>query len=284
MRIRTISIVGILIVALISCEKYDDYIVDYKFSAVYFATQKPLRTIVAYDEMNFKVGVALGGKRANGDNEYAEFVIDESLLEDEDIVKGNDFLLMPSEYYTLSNDSRMDIPAGEFIGDITVTLNKEQFTADELSITNTYAIPLRITNTSTDSILSDKVYSILVIKYISEYHGTYYHKGIQTEVDENGDVVEKTLYSDSDLINNATWDIKTVNATTLSTPKAGTFGNGKLILSVDKTSNKVLITSGNNNIEITGQSGTYNPGDRQFYLDYDFTRNKKIIKFQTLLY
>ena len=54
MKIRFLITVILLVLAITGCEKYDDYIKDYKYSAVYFATQKPLRTVVAYDEMEFK--------------------------------------------------------------------------------------------------------------------------------------------------------------------------------------------------------------------------------------
>ena len=283
MKIKIIFAISFLFLVLTSCEKYDDYIKDYKYSAVYFATQKPLRTIVAYDTMSFKVGVALGGKRENAVNESADFEIDPALLNNEDIVGDNNFQLMPSQYYTLSNDSKMEIPAGEFIGDVTVTLDKDKFTADELSTGNSYAIPLRITNTSTDTILADKNYSILVVKYISQYHGTYYHKGVQTEVDDNGNTVEETIYSEKDLIKNETWDVGTIDATTVLTPQAGTFGNGKLQLEVDENSNDVTITSNNNNITITQENGTYNMDSREFYLDYNFTRNNKMYQVSDTL-
>ena len=281
MKIRKIFIISFLL--FIGCEKYDDYLVDYKFSAVYFATQKPLRTIVSYEEMKFKVGVALGGKRTNDNNEYAEFTIDPSLLNDENLTDGNDFELMPSTYYSLSNDNRMDIPAGKFIGDITVSLNKEAFTSDQASTKNFYAIPLRITKTSTDTILEQKDYTIVVVKYISQYHGTYYHKGVQIEVDSSGTILGQTVYSDKDLIKNETWNVETEDALTVTTPAAGTFGNGKLILNVDKNSSNVTIASGNQNIEITDNSGVYNPDDRAFYLKYDFIRDQKMYQVSDTL-
>ncbi len=283
MKIRFLITVILLVLAITGCEKYDDYIKDYKYSAVYFATQKPLRTVVAYDEMEFKVGVALGGKRENNTTEYADFVVDPSLLDDDELVEGNDFQLMPPQYYTLSNDSRMEIPQAEFIGDVTVTLKKDAFTADDLATVNTYAIPLRITETSTDSILAGKDYTILVVKYISQYHGTYYHKGVQTEVDATGATVEQTVYTDEDLIKNETWDVGTIDATTVRTPKAGTFANGKLQLSIDEGSYDVTITSENDNITITEESGTYNLEDREFYLDYKFTRDTKMYQVSDTL-
>ena len=267
---KILMIICVACAGLSSCEKYEDYLVDYKYSAVYFASQKPLRTIVAYDEMNFKVGVALAGKRANKQNEYAEFEIDPSLLNDEAIVGQNNFELLPSEYYSLSDENEMIIPEGEFIGDITVTLDKNAFTSDSLSTTNTYALPLRVTSTSVDSILSDKDYTVLVVKYISPYHGTYYHKGQQTQVDSTGNIIEEITYSEDDLSQNSTWLLTTIDRNTVETSGIGDRNNGSLILDVNEGDNTVDISSGRpNNIEASG-SGSYNEEDRTFYLDYEY--------------
>lgn len=283
MKIRFLIVVSAFVLMITGCEKYDEYIKDYKYSAVYFATQKPLRTIVSYDEMQFKVGVALGGKRNNSEGESAKFEIDAALLDDEELTNGNDFMLLPQNYYSLSDDNTMNIPSGEFIGDVTVTLNKETFTVDPLSTQNNYALPIRITETSTDSILDGKDYTILVVKYISAYHGTYYHKGEQTEVDGTGAVVEQTVYNDEDLINNETWVVGTVDATTISTPAAGTFANGTLLLNVNEDNYDVTITSDNTNVEITSETGTYNLEDREFYLEYAFTRDSKMYQVKDTL-
>ena len=77
--LRLIAIYMGSIIALTSCEKYEDPTTDYDYSAVYFGTQKPLRTIVAKEEMKFKFGAVLGGKRENS-GEWVKFSVDPSLL------------------------------------------------------------------------------------------------------------------------------------------------------------------------------------------------------------
>ncbi len=265
-----------------ACEPYDEYLNDYKYSAVYFATQKPLRTIVSYDEMEFKVGVALAGKRENNTEEYADFQIDPSLLDDDALTEGNDFELLPSSYYTLSNNSKMIVPPGEFIGDVTVTLNRDAFTSDSMATENHYALPFRITGTSTDTILKDKNYTILVVKYISEYDGTYYHKGKQSEIDSTGAILNETIYSYEDLSANETWNVSTIDANTIKTPAAGIFGNGSILIEVNND-NSVDITSGRPNIEVTSESGTYDPENRSFYIDYSFIRGSQEYAVQDTL-
>ena len=53
--------IGLISILMTAC--YDDYEKDYDKSSVYFASQKPLRTLVADTDMSIKVGVAIGGKR-----------------------------------------------------------------------------------------------------------------------------------------------------------------------------------------------------------------------------
>ena len=48
--------IGLISVLMTAC--YDDYEKDYDKSSVYFASQKPLRTLVADTDMSIKVGVA----------------------------------------------------------------------------------------------------------------------------------------------------------------------------------------------------------------------------------
>ena len=70
--------IGLISVLMTAC--YDDYEKDYDKSSVYFASQKPLRTLVADTDMSIKVGVAIGGKREVHTDDWATFEIDPSLL------------------------------------------------------------------------------------------------------------------------------------------------------------------------------------------------------------
>ena len=56
--------IGLISVLMTAC--YDDYEKDYDKSSVYFASQKPLRTLVADTDMSIKVGVAIGGEKKGG--------------------------------------------------------------------------------------------------------------------------------------------------------------------------------------------------------------------------
>ena len=274
---------GFVSLVVASCEPYEDFTNDFDYSIVYFGTQKPLRTIVAYDEMTFKVGVAMGGKRANNKEEFADFAIDPTLLND---VDGADaFTLLPESYYTLSDASKMIIPKGKFIGDVTVTLNRELFTNDAAATGNTYALPLRITNTSLDSIASGGLdsdgnpdssrpprdYTILVVKYISPYSGTFYHKGTQRELDAGGNVVNEIVYNNVDLIKNQTWGLTTVDRNSVRTPGIGAVTGQNFIINVNESDNSVSIDAPSVGISNLLGSGSYTPTTGTFELQYSFT-------------
>lgn len=265
-----------------SCEKYDDFIEDFDYSAVYFATQKPLRTIVARDEMQFKMGVALSGKRENNKDEWVKFSIDPSLLTTVSGASG--FTLLPKEYYYLDlpnkEDSTFVVPKGKFIGDISVKLNRSLFTSDPLSIENNYAIPVRIYQTSADSILSgdtytpSKAYTIIVVKYIAPEHAAYYGNGSETDEDEN-----VTNYNID--ISSPRW-AKTLSLDELEIGALGkTEANNnnktskiKLVLSSDRASISVQQATGGEAVTDTGS--TYDRENKAFNLKYSFTRFGKI--------
>jgi hypothetical protein len=284
-RIRSL-LLCLLALGFFSCEKYEDYIKDYDFSAVYFATQKPLRTIVAYDDMSFKVGVALAGKRVNNEAEWVSYSIDPSLL------AGTGFTLLPESYYTIRNTqtgeaNKMVVPIGKFIGDVTVTLNKDVFTSDPLAHLNTYAIPLRLNETSADSILSGqfdaagnelipaKNYTVLVVKYISPLHGTYYQKGVQQELNGAGEVVSETAYTQADLSKNLTWNLSTLALNEVQTSGAGTFATQGLKLTRKPDNTVAIEKAAGSTITLLEGAGTYDTEKREFTLSYKFTYQGK---------
>ncbi|MBC9797179.1 DUF1735 domain-containing protein [Sinomicrobium weinanense] len=294
MTIRKITIIVLIFTTMVSCEKYEDYVEDYDFTIAYFNSQKPLRTVVAYDEMQFKVGVAMGGKRYNTVEETATFVIDPSLLDNEVLDGAGAFKLLPEAYYSLSNGNTMTFPEGRYIGDVTVTLNREEFITDSLSTSNTYALPVRITETSLDSIASGsfddqgnqvtapKNYAIVVIKYISRYQGTYYHTGNQLETTSDGQTNE-VVYDHPDLVKNGTWNLSTINANTVETSGMGNFNDAGLILHIDEGNTVDLSTVSSEVTNFSG-SGTYDPEDRSLSLEYSFTRGDSDYTVTEVLY
>jgi hypothetical protein len=269
---KNISLLILAAFVLSSCKKYDSYITDFDYNVVYFGTQKPVRTIVAYDDMSFKVGVTIGGVRENPTDQTIKYQIDPTLLTT--VAGASAFTLLPPSYYTLSDNSTMIIPKGKLIGDVTVTLNKALFTADPKSLTNVYALPLRIVSSTTDSILKGsatvaaKDYTILVVKYISPYHGTYYQKGKETNLATN----VASSYTNKDLSRNITLDLATLSLNAVKSPNAGKSANVPLNLNI---SNNTAVTITGNTANSVSGSGTYDPTAKSFYLNYKYTNAAK---------
>lgn len=175
---------------LLSC--YDDYVKDFSHTTVAFSNatggattpNTQFRTVVVGEGLQLEAGVYLGGVRQNTKDRWVEFEIDPTLL-DQEVYK--DYKLMPQEYYTLTEKSRFNIPKGDFIGKTTVILDSALFTQDNMSAKYHYAIPLKITNTSADSIHTTQNTQILVIKYINYYEGFYEHSGSFTTFSPNGE-------------------------------------------------------------------------------------------------
>lgn len=287
-------VIGGVFMGVSSCDGYEDYVADFEYSTVYFGTQKPLRTVVSYQDMTFKVGAVLGGKRQNNTDEYVDFMVDSTLLDNSVLAGSEDFTLLPSSYYTLSDYEKMVIPKGRFIGDITVTLDREKFISDSLSTNNTYALPLRITGSTLDSIssgsfddqgnqiIAPKDYTILVVKYISAYHGTYYHTGTQLEVSESGEEVE-TVYDNPDISKNETWTLSTLDANTVTSSGIGDFTSGSLRMDFAADHTVALSTTSEGVTNLSG-SGTYNPENRSIALEYAFSRDGNAYQITEVLY
>ena len=123
--------IGLISVLMTAC--YDDYEKDYDKSSVYFASQKPLRTLVADTDMSIKVGVAIGGKREVHTDDWATFEIDPSLLE------GTGLTLMPENYYQLANPNKMTISNPKLaIADVKVTFSDAFYEDNTASVSYTH--------------------------------------------------------------------------------------------------------------------------------------------------
>ncbi|MEN3324475.1 DUF1735 domain-containing protein [Mariniflexile soesokkakense] len=176
----------VLISVITSC--YDDFRLDNEYSSVAFSSADGgsnesgvlWRTVVKGEGLKLDAGIYLAGILDNKKERWADFEIDPELL------LGTDYTLLPSDYYTLSNNSRFVIKSGETVGKVSITLDSLKFVNDVLTTKMNYAIPFKLVATSEDSILSTQSSKILVIKYINKYEGFYEQKGtFQTVSSDN---------------------------------------------------------------------------------------------------
>ena len=195
-----------------SCENGNWEFSDFDYSTVYFAYQTPVRTITLGNdyvndnsldnEHKCQIMATVGGFREIKKDIEIGFTVDNTLCANLDNVKA-----MPSNYYTLSDNSKMIIAKGsKMIGGVVVQLT-DAFFADPLSLTANYVIPLRMTSvTNADRILAGeavegvtnpnrvnkddwatlpKDYILYAVKYINNWDAIYLRRG-KDVITENG--------------------------------------------------------------------------------------------------
>lgn len=190
---------------LTSCENFENEFPDYKYTGGYFPYQYPVRTLILgdyiYDNSNdnahkFVISVAMGGVYENKQDREFKVTVDESLCDNLLFSAGGDEVKpLPSSYYTLSSTDKIVIPKGKFNGGVEVQLT-DAFFSDPNAIKNTYVVPMKILSAEVDSIIPEKNFTLFCVKYINEYHGTYFRSGKSSVKDISGKTVEETNYDD----------------------------------------------------------------------------------------
>ncbi len=186
-------VIILLILGLITTGCYEEFRNDYPYTTVAFSTatgglpsQGELgRSVVMGEGLELDFGVYIAGLLENDREWWVDFIIDPSLL------NGTPYMIMPESYYTLSDDSRITIPAGEFVGKLHITMDSAEFVSDPLSVGYNYAIPIRLTDTNADSLHTTQSTKILVIKYINYYEGYYDQAGSYQTFDSLNEILNE---------------------------------------------------------------------------------------------
>jgi len=262
---------------------YDDFTGDAPTTTVCFSQQRPLRTVISGRDMEIFVGVSIGGKREVDMNDWATFKIDPSLITAE-----SGLTLLPPSHYTLASPDRMTVRRDNLpVADVGVVFT-DAFYNDPQSVGKHYALPLTITGSSLDEVVAGKESTVVAVKYISNYHGTYYIKGSVVEVDADGNAVgEPSVYANADLVANATRDFATRSQTEVVRPGVAdiVMGSGEsasVLLAVAPNGTDVAVSSGGGSLPVTGISGRYVVGDSnpEFVVSYRFERAGKSYKVE----
>ncbi|WP_339923417.1 DUF1735 domain-containing protein [uncultured Cyclobacterium sp.] len=249
---KKILIYLMIVIGTMACKDQEFGFYDYDHTAVYFPIQLPLRTLSIGEDridntldkdLQFDIAVSIGGLYATNKNDWTvDFVIDNSLTDSVYKIDNGDthkVLPLPAEYYTLDAPSLITIPKGSFNGSVRVQLTNAFFD-DPLAITGAYVLPLRITNTSADSILvgapanadiqnpdkrdlndweagkSPKDWVLFGIKYINGYHGSYLQRG-QTIIYSGTTAIDTVIYKDRHVERDNIVFLKTSGKSTAST-------------------------------------------------------------------
>lgn len=291
---RTTIVLLVSMLSLTSC--YEDYIKDYETTTAGFAMQSPLRTVISDRDMSIYVGVSLGGKREVDMADWATFVIDPTLLYNTGLE------LLPEEYYELSDPNTFRVRKSNLpVADVGISFT-DAFYADPLSLETHYALPFSVVETSMDQIREGADYSIVAVKYVSSFSGTWYVRGEVAEVDSQGNPVYGTtrVYRSKDLIDDETVYLATISPNTLSRPGIADLSDGGYILTIDNGGESggdydVTVSSSEGGITVTGTGRyvyksdefTYNGGDEpcpEIDLEYTFeTGGKKYRAIETLV-
>lgn len=257
----------LIIIGVTGC-KYDDYMIDYKYTAVYFPVTAKARTFVVGENKSIEMGIVLGGKRENKTDEWVDFEIDPTIIP-------TGFTLLPASYYTLSDNSKFIIPTGKMQGAITLTIDTAKFLNDPLAIQAKYVLPVKLTDTSADTILPAQSFQVLNLKFESRQFGNYYHNGV-TNVTNAAGVSSTIVYHQAEPVTNAinNWSLSSVTPYTLKTDgisnqKGGV--NNTFNITVKNDNSVVVGKNAASNIAVS-QNGacTYNPSKREFYLKYTY--------------
>ncbi len=286
-------IIALLFLSIVFPSCYDDYIEDFEYTSVYIPNQLDVRTFVVGEGMKIKVGAELGGARENSRNRNVNFKIDEALITPEiladmqassyNYIKSEtesleSLSLLPNNYYTLSNGSTIVIEKGNHTGTIIVKADSAAFLADPETLKAKYVLPFYITNADADSILQEKRYAVIALKYENMLFGNYLHGGVTTVKDASGATVETIRYHTTPTQGNTEiWQLSTVapNALVTNGYSNNTSNTQKeIMLTLNGTEIAIESAPGATNTYVPDGSSTYNNAkllqNRKIYLNYKY--------------
>jgi hypothetical protein len=290
-----------------SCENGEWEFPDYEYSAVYFAYQSPVRTIVLGEdifdtsldnEYKCQIMATIGGVYSNEKNVEIGIRVDNTLCEGL-IFDGTDqeVLPMPSNYYSLSSD-KITIEKGSILGGVTVQLT-DAFFSDPKSLTTTYVIPVVMTGVvNADSILSGKPlvdnprrgvssdwdvqakdYVLYAVKYINQYDANYLRRGVDViSGSQSGTLNRHAQYVEQDEViddittrslNTIAWDHQTKDMNDINR-------NNRILLTFN-AQGECTVTSETEGVSASGSGKFVSKGDKNswgnkdrdvLYLDY----------------
>lgn len=304
LRIYFIFLVGVCLSVLSSCQNLDVEYDDYYYSAVYFARQTPVRTLVmgedTYDtsldnEHKCQIYATISGVYNNSKKVEIGIEIDNSLCENLffDVEYTKKVKAMPADYYELSSDKI--VLNKEMMGAVDVQFT-DKFFEDPEALNNTYVIPLKMTDVvNADSILSGKTssdnpsltntsawevapmnYVLYCVKYINEWEGNYLRRGkdvITTGATTTENVRHKEYVEYDEICSVAT---KNLTVATMPVSLDG-LGDYELVLSFNENK-ECTVTTETSGYSISNGSGKFvKDGDKNswgnkdrdvIYLDY----------------
>ena len=305
----SILMAGIVATSISSCKNGDAEFPNYDHSAVYFAHQTPVRTLVmgedTYDTSldnahKCKIYATMGGAYGGSGSTVIDIMVDDELCDNLYFADGvTPVQPMPSNYYSLSSEQITLNEFNNLMGAVEVTFT-DAFFEDPGALTNTYVIPLRMTHVANaDSILlgvpkepnapwtntnmwdtAPQNYVLYCVKYINKWDAEYLRRGVD-QITEGGNTttnIRHEVYIEDDEVCSVT----TKDLHTAIFPVSTTVGEETLTCDLVLTFNnndECTITSGTEGFEASGTGKFVIDGDKAswgneedrnaLYLDYN---------------
>ena len=256
--------------------------------------------------LQFSIGVAIGGLYENTRDIKVGYVLDETLTQKLYSSAGDTLVPLPQAYYTLSPTGTVVVTKGSMQGYIDVQL-KDAFLNDPRAFKNRYVIPLKLISSETDSILSGKVlkpnpdprvsadwfvtpknYTLYGIKFINPYHGKFLYRGKDVISNTAGSKVDEVVYRQKFVEKNVVIALTTTGRSQVELigqvrRTAGSPGNFKARLTFDAQGSACVITTAPGSAyPVTGTGKFIKEGDEwggkkrnTIILDYKITDESK---------
>lgn len=278
----------VLTMAMASC--YEEYLLDYEYTGIYFAIQQDVRTFVVGEGMKFEVGASLGGVKQNEIDRDVNFILDPALVTParlalmqssswahikDPVTPVAVLQQLPATHFTMTpSTTKMVIKAGWHGGTVVVKADSTAFLNDSLkTIYSTYVLPFYITSANADSILEPKRFNIVGTKFENMLFGNYWHGGaalVNRPSKADTTIIYKTKVPTLD---NLVWTLTTVGPSTLTCNgyynKTVTAGVKQMNLTLKGT--KIYLSAG------TGASNAFTQDGECKFIKTKLLQERKIV-------
>jgi hypothetical protein len=284
----------VLSIAMVSC--YEEYLLDYVYTGIYFPYQQDVRTFVVGEGMKFQVGVTLGGVKDNTRDRNVAFTLDNELITPARLASMKSasqgyiknatipvvtLELLPANFYQMTpSTTTMVIKKGWYTGTVVIKADSASFLADSVKTRmSSYVLPFRITSADADTILDSKRINVVGTMYENMLFGNYWHGGSALVKRPGKADTTYKYYTEIPTLENRIWSLKTEGPTTLicnGYSNATTSASATQMKLVLKGTTIHLSTAEDSDFDFTADGPcTYNNArllqDRRIYLKYKYT-------------
>ncbi|WP_342329875.1 DUF1735 domain-containing protein [Pedobacter sp. FW305-3-2-15-E-R2A2] len=193
--------------------------------------------------------------------------VDEVELARYNNVKGTSRVLLPANSYSIPNN-KVTIPAGAQDVQLPIIFN-----SDKISISGSFALPLKITDASGTAISKNFASVVLLIAVKNQWDGIYSYSGSISRNSATGpDPALSGTFTNLKNVPLATTDANAVSLVPLWSTGVGAAGIDNTYITIDPVTNLVTVKSaGNASLKNTiGAVNKYDPATKTFTLAFDW--------------